>query len=88
MTQHSKTTNRLALLICTAINQMRDRERERGKMARTNKTAEVGGKEGGEYSKREKLRWRESDSNEEEERNEGIRPEIPSLIIVCCDKPL
>lgn len=56
-------------------------------MARTNKTGEVGGGKK-KYSNREKLRWRESDSEEGEERTEGIGPEIPSLIIVCCDKPL
>lgn len=42
-----------------------------------------------ERVKIQKERGRESrDSEEERERKEGIRPEIHSLIIVCCDKPL
>lgn len=41
--------------------------------------------------KREKDEERVRDSEEEGEREGGgggIRPDIPSLIIVCCDKPL
>lgn len=43
--------------------------------------------------KKKKNRAKESKTRKEvrdgeRERKEGIRPEIPSLIIVCCDKPL
>lgn len=93
VTQHSNTTNRLALLICTAINQMRDGERERERERKDGEDKQDG-RDGRErrgeklHSEREVKMERIWQQWRTRERNEGIGPEIPSLIIVCCDKPL
>lgn len=52
----------------------REREGEKKQRGRVEKQREV---------KIERIRQEES-----ERRKRGIGPEIPSLIIVCCDKPL
>lgn len=85
----------LALLISTAIKWSHTTacQRERGERdGEDEQDRAVGGREGRE-KKEKKNRAKESKTGKEvrdgeRERKEGIRPEIPSLIIVCCDKPL
>lgn len=85
----------LALLISTAIKWSHTTacQRERGERDGEDEQ-DSGGREGGRGEKKKKKnRAQESKTRKEvrdgeRERKEGIRPEIPSLIIVCCDKPL